>query len=132
MRTSMSISCTYPTHDRYVWQIACEVQQEPITTSPRCVFRDTLGSVSVGGVARFHEMFRPLLFDVVRLPAPDMYRLPPGVGLTMLGKGLHGERFKIYAGADIYVSASDFEYGPIAALEAMARAQARLTTAELK
>ena len=40
---------------------------------------DTLGSVSVGGVARFHEMFRPLLFDVVRLSAPDMYRLPPGV-----------------------------------------------------
>jgi adenosylmethionine-8-amino-7-oxononanoate aminotransferase len=24
-------------------------------------------------------MFRPLLFDVVRLPAPEMYRLPPGV-----------------------------------------------------
>lgn len=40
---------------------------------------DTLGSVSVGGVARFHEMFRPLLFDVVRLPTPDRYRLPPGV-----------------------------------------------------
>jgi adenosylmethionine-8-amino-7-oxononanoate aminotransferase len=40
---------------------------------------DTLGSVSVGGVARFHEMFRPLLFDVVRLPAPDMYRLPAGI-----------------------------------------------------
>jgi adenosylmethionine-8-amino-7-oxononanoate aminotransferase len=40
---------------------------------------DTLGSVSVGGVARFHEMFRPLLFDVVRLPMPDTYRLPAGV-----------------------------------------------------
>jgi adenosylmethionine-8-amino-7-oxononanoate aminotransferase len=40
---------------------------------------DTLGSVSVGGVARFHEMFRPLLFDVIRLPAPDTYRLPPDV-----------------------------------------------------
>jgi adenosylmethionine-8-amino-7-oxononanoate aminotransferase len=40
---------------------------------------DTLGSVSVGGVARFHEMFRPLLFDCHRLPAPDAYRLPPGV-----------------------------------------------------
>lgn len=40
---------------------------------------DTLGSVSVGGVARFHEMFRPLLFEVLRLPAPDTYRLPPGV-----------------------------------------------------
>lgn len=40
---------------------------------------DTLGSVSVGGVARFHEMFRPLLFDVTRLPAPQCYRLPDGV-----------------------------------------------------
>lgn len=40
---------------------------------------DTIGSVSVGGVARFHAMFRPLLFDVVRAPAPDSYRLPPGV-----------------------------------------------------
>jgi adenosylmethionine---8-amino-7-oxononanoate aminotransferase len=39
---------------------------------------DTLGSVSVGGVARFHDMFRPLLFDVLRLPAPDTYRLPVG------------------------------------------------------
>jgi adenosylmethionine-8-amino-7-oxononanoate aminotransferase len=40
---------------------------------------DTLGSVSVGGVARFHAMFDPLLFEVVRAPSPDMYRLPPGV-----------------------------------------------------
>lgn len=40
---------------------------------------DTLGSVSVGGVARFHAMFEPLLFDVLRLPAPDTYRLTPGV-----------------------------------------------------
>jgi len=40
---------------------------------------DTLGSVSVGGVERFHAMFRPLLFDVVRAPAPDAYRLPAGV-----------------------------------------------------
>jgi adenosylmethionine-8-amino-7-oxononanoate aminotransferase len=40
---------------------------------------DTLGSVSVGGVPRFHEMFKPLLFDVIRLPAPRLYRLPAGV-----------------------------------------------------
>ncbi len=40
---------------------------------------DTLGSVSVGGVERFHAMFRPLLFEVLRAPAPDMYRLPDGV-----------------------------------------------------
>jgi adenosylmethionine-8-amino-7-oxononanoate aminotransferase len=40
---------------------------------------DTLGSVSVGGVQRFHEMFKPLLFDVLRLDSPDTYRLPDGV-----------------------------------------------------
>ena len=40
---------------------------------------DTLGSVSVGGVERFHAMFEPLLFEVLRAPAPDMYRLPAGV-----------------------------------------------------
>jgi len=40
---------------------------------------DTLGSVSVGGVARFHAMFRPLLFDAIRLPMPDSYRLPQEV-----------------------------------------------------
>ncbi|HZZ73153.1 MAG TPA: adenosylmethionine--8-amino-7-oxononanoate transaminase [Pirellulales bacterium] len=40
---------------------------------------DTLGSVSVGGVARFHAMFEPLLFPALRLPCPDTYRLPPGV-----------------------------------------------------
>ncbi len=40
---------------------------------------DTLGSVSVGGVARFHAVFQPLLFDVLRLPVPDTYRLPEGV-----------------------------------------------------
>jgi adenosylmethionine-8-amino-7-oxononanoate aminotransferase len=32
---------------------------------------DTLGSTAVGGIARFHDLFKPLLFDVVRLPAPD-------------------------------------------------------------
>ncbi len=39
---------------------------------------DTLGSVSVGGVARFHAMFEPLLFSAIRLPAPDTYRRPAG------------------------------------------------------
>ena len=40
---------------------------------------DTLGSVSVGGVERFHAMFRPLLFETLRLPVPDTYRTPRGV-----------------------------------------------------
>ncbi len=37
---------------------------------------DTLGSVAVGGVMRFHAMFSPLLFPVLRGPCPDTYRSP--------------------------------------------------------
>ena len=32
---------------------------------------DTLGSASVGGIPRFHALFAPLLFDVVRVPTPN-------------------------------------------------------------
>lgn len=41
---------------------------------------DTIGSASVGGIARFHAIFEPLLFDVIRVPIPDPRRLP-GVSL---------------------------------------------------
>ncbi len=40
---------------------------------------DTLGAVSMGGMERFHEIFRPLLFEPIRLPTPDPYRTPEGV-----------------------------------------------------
>lgn len=39
---------------------------------------DTLGSVSVGGIDLFHRTYRPLLFDVERVPAPHCYRCPLG------------------------------------------------------
>jgi adenosylmethionine-8-amino-7-oxononanoate aminotransferase len=39
---------------------------------------DTIGSASVGGIARFQGIFGPLLFDVVRAPLPDPRRLPAG------------------------------------------------------
>lgn len=45
---------------------------------------DTLGSVSVGGVERFHAMFRPLLFETIRLPAPHPYRPPAGIDTSRL------------------------------------------------
>jgi adenosylmethionine---8-amino-7-oxononanoate aminotransferase len=40
---------------------------------------DTLGCVSVGGIELFHAAFRPLLFETLRVPAPDSFRTPPGV-----------------------------------------------------
>ena len=40
---------------------------------------DTLGDVSVGGIERFHAMFAPLLFPVLRAPIPHCYRCPLGL-----------------------------------------------------
>lgn len=42
---------------------------------------DTLGTVSIGGVSRFHALFEPLLFPVLRGPCPDSYRMPADVEL---------------------------------------------------
>lgn len=39
---------------------------------------DTIGSASIGGIARFHALFAPLLFEVIRVPLPDPRRLPSG------------------------------------------------------
>ncbi|MBI4509647.1 MAG: adenosylmethionine--8-amino-7-oxononanoate transaminase [Deltaproteobacteria bacterium] len=35
---------------------------------------DTIGAVSVGGIDLFHQVFRPLLFDALRVPTPHWYR----------------------------------------------------------
>jgi len=45
----------------------------------RAYHGDTLGSVSVGGVARFHQMFEPLLFEAIHTAIPDRSRPPEGV-----------------------------------------------------
>jgi len=40
---------------------------------------DTMGDVSVGDLARFHQLFTPLLFPVFRAPSPYCYRCPLGL-----------------------------------------------------
>ncbi len=35
---------------------------------------DTIGSVSVGGIDLFHEIYRPLLFKTRKIPTPHCYR----------------------------------------------------------
>ncbi len=37
---------------------------------------DTLGSVSVGGIELFHSIYKPLLFDTIRIVYPYCYRCP--------------------------------------------------------
>ncbi|HET6327580.1 MAG TPA: adenosylmethionine--8-amino-7-oxononanoate transaminase [Planctomycetaceae bacterium] len=39
---------------------------------------DTLGTVSVGGIALFHSVYRDLLFKTVMVPSPVTFRRPPG------------------------------------------------------
>lgn len=57
---------------------------------------DSLGAVSVGGVARFHSMFAPLLFDVVRGPCPDSYRYPREVPAEQLAEYYLSEYRKLF------------------------------------
>jgi len=44
---------------------------------------DTLGSVSVGGIPLFHELYRPLLFDAVAVPAGDVGALEAALDDTV-------------------------------------------------
>ncbi len=39
---------------------------------------DTLGSVSVGGIDLFHQIYKPLLFDTFAIPSPYGYRWKTG------------------------------------------------------
>src|SRR4051794_33937981 len=44
---------------------------------------DTLGSVSVGGIPLFHELYRPLLFDAVAVPPGDAAALAAALDDTV-------------------------------------------------
>jgi len=37
---------------------------------------DTVGSVSLGGIDIFHQIYKPLLFETIKIPAPYCYRCP--------------------------------------------------------
>lgn len=39
---------------------------------------DTIGAVSLGGIDLFHQIYRPLLFETIRIPSPYCYRCPLG------------------------------------------------------
>jgi adenosylmethionine-8-amino-7-oxononanoate aminotransferase len=52
---------------------------------------DTLGDVSVGGIASFHAMFAPLLFPTLRAPSPYCYRCPLGLERPTCGIACLGE-----------------------------------------
>src|SRR5207302_8324382 len=60
------------------WKQRGKPQKNKFVALGEAYHGDTLGSVSVGGMDLFHEIFRPLLFEVLRVPTPYVYRWPTG------------------------------------------------------
>lgn len=64
---------------------------------------DTLGAVSVGGVEQFHSLFRPLLFDAYRVPAPNVWAWPdssPAGKAECVRRALDAARQRLETSAD--------------------------------
>src|SRR3989304_467529 len=52
---------------------------------------DTIGSVSLGGIDLFHKLYKPLLFETIKVPSPTCYRCPidknhPDCNLACIGE----------------------------------------------
>jgi len=58
------------------WQQAGETGRTRFACVADSYHGDTIGSVSVGGIDLFHSMYKPLLFDTVRIPSPFCFRCP--------------------------------------------------------
>jgi len=67
------------------WQLVGRPEKRRFIALDEAYHGDTVGSVSVGGMALFHERFRDLLFPVERIPTPHAYRWK---GRDVLGEAL--------------------------------------------
>jgi adenosylmethionine-8-amino-7-oxononanoate aminotransferase len=61
------------------WQLRGERRRVRFASLVEGYHGDTLGAVSVGYSETFHRFFAPLLFDVVRLPPPHLFRRRDGL-----------------------------------------------------
>lgn len=60
------------------WQNIGRTKKRKLLHLANSYHGDTLGSVSVGGIDLFHQVYRDLVFETVKIDFPDMYRLPKG------------------------------------------------------
>jgi adenosylmethionine---8-amino-7-oxononanoate aminotransferase len=60
------------------WQLRGRPEKSRFVGLAEAYHGDTVGSVSLGGIDLFHDIFRPLLFPVERLPTPHAYRWKGG------------------------------------------------------
>ncbi len=58
------------------WQIKGFTSKQKFISLASAYHGDTLGTVSVGGIDLFHEVFHSLLFRPIQLPSPGVYRDP--------------------------------------------------------
>ncbi|MBI3999131.1 MAG: adenosylmethionine--8-amino-7-oxononanoate transaminase [Candidatus Omnitrophica bacterium] len=58
------------------WQHQGEKKRTKFIRLTNAYHGDTIGSVSVGGIDLFHEVYQPLLFETFSAPAPYRYRDP--------------------------------------------------------
>ena len=58
------------------WQQKGEKKKTKFAKLTHAYHGDTLGAVSVGGIALFHETYQPLLFETFEISAPYVYRWP--------------------------------------------------------
>lgn len=56
------------------WQHKGEKDKTMFLTLSNAYHGDTIGSVSVGGIDLFHQIFHPLLFQTLQAPSPYCYR----------------------------------------------------------
>jgi adenosylmethionine-8-amino-7-oxononanoate aminotransferase len=54
----------------HYWHNKGEKKKNKFITLNEAYHGDTIGSVSVGGINIFHEKYKPLLFDVYKMPSP--------------------------------------------------------------
>lgn len=58
------------------WQQRGEKRKKRFISLTNAYHGDTLGSVSVGGIDLFHQVYGPLLFKTYKAPSPYCYRCP--------------------------------------------------------
>lgn len=60
------------------WQQRGKPRKKKFVKLTNAYHGDTVGSVSVGGIDLFHQIYKPLLFKTFAVPSPYCYRWPTG------------------------------------------------------
>jgi len=71
------------------WQQKGQPRKKKFARLTNAYHGDTIGSVSMGGIDLFHQIYKPLLFETLAVPSPYRYRWPlPPMGNDGFGTGV--------------------------------------------